>query len=869
MKKSLVFLMIFILATLLITATSCGECNHKFSTWETVQKVSCDQAGEEKSLCDKCGAESTRTIEALGEHNFSNWETVIEPSYAKRGLNQKTCLVCDSAQTESIPALCETTNVKEASSFADIDLSSCKIIYGNLDDNSLVVERAKKLASAINQNTGKLVALEKRNIVKAGDTSFEILIGETKYTESIEALAAIEGSGFVVRVVGNKLVIVGSDDCQTASGIQYFINKYLSYKTESTLRVCTEATLYNTNVYTVADDSGFKYELVFDKDLDNDISHAYTTSTGDYHLDYPCKLAKTLASELVSILKLNDSSVVYRNNETSSNYELLIGPIDDATAESFLASLDGNEYGILVKENKIILTAHNDYALGVCVQRFKKVLDACKTVTAGKTVYQIPEGFYLIETANKNWIVDFPRPVAKGISLHSSINAANDALQFLYMGDGVNADAYKKYCAQLLASGYTVFSENEVEGSLFTTFVGNDMMLYVAYNAYSHADEAHNTDDSTHVTKYKYLDYDPCIRIVSSPLATAYLPEESLLSLQSYEKVTESAITAVGLQTGTIGTCYIITLEDGSFVVVDGGYTLKGALKIWEVLSGLHEKIYNEKPSASSPVRVKAWYVTHSHNDHYESFKFLMDTHKKANDISVEYIIGNFPEASAAYNSGGDAIWLGENTSYVTNTLGMKYVKLYTGQTIYLANLKIDTLMTFLDHAPHRIDNANDTNAITRFTFTNSPQNTNLLMLGDACVYQSRYLCAMYGDYLKSDMVEFAHHGNIGCEIALYKLAAPTVIWYPNNSAGFSNYYNPSKTSWPQNVTNYIMTSLDSLQYLYISGIDNIPSTNALSLQFKSDGTLDFDVFNPLTGEKFTYQTSGVRMKTTPAYKLK
>ena len=265
MKKSLVFLMIFILATLLITATSCGECNHKFSTWETVQKVSCDQAGEEKSLCDKCGAESTRTIEALGEHNFSNWETVIEPSYAKRGLNQKTCLVCDSAQTESIPALCETTNVKEASSFADIDLSSCKIIYGNLDDNSLVVERAKKLASAINQNTGKLVALEKRNIVKAGDTSFEILIGETKYTESIEALAAIEGSGFVVRVVGNKLVIVGSDECQTANGIQYFINKYLSYETEPKISVCTDATLYNTKVYTVADNSGFKYDIVFDK----------------------------------------------------------------------------------------------------------------------------------------------------------------------------------------------------------------------------------------------------------------------------------------------------------------------------------------------------------------------------------------------------------------------------------------------------------------------------------------------------------------------------------------------------------------------------------------------------------------------------
>ena len=128
----------------------------------------------------------------------------------------------------------------------------------------------------------------------------------------------------------------------------------------------------------------------------------------------------------------------------------------------------------------------------------------------------------------------------------------------------------------------------------------------------------------------------------------------------------------------------------------------------------------------------------------------------------------------------------------------------------------------------------------------------------------------MYGDYLKSDMVEFAHHGNIGCEIAIYKLSAPKVIWYPHNSAGFSTYYNPTKDTWPQNVTNYVMTSLDSLEYLYLSGIDKLPSTSALSLQFKSDGTLDYDnIFNPITKEKYTYQTSGVRMKTTPAYKLK
>ena len=341
-KISLVFLAIFLILAILLPTTSCNGCKHEYSAWETVKKATCEEAGEEKALCDKCGEEAIKIIDPFGEHKYSDWETVIEAAYAKRGLNQKTCSVCSMTQTESIPALCETTNVKESSTLSEINLSDCKIVYGNLEDDSLVLDRANKLAAAIKDKTGA-------EPKKDGSASFEIVIGETDHTESTEARKAIEGSGFIVRVVGNKVVIVGSDDFETTNGIQYFINKYLATKTEATISVATEATLYNTSVYTVADKSGFKYDLVFDKNLDNDTSHAYTTSVGDYHLDHPARLCKNLSGELPAVLKTN-GSIVYRTNETTTDYEILIGPIDNADAKSFLASLDGNEYGILVKD---------------------------------------------------------------------------------------------------------------------------------------------------------------------------------------------------------------------------------------------------------------------------------------------------------------------------------------------------------------------------------------------------------------------------------------------------------------------------------------------------------------------------------------
>ena len=875
-KKLISLFALLLTVVLMLTLASCkkNNCEHDFSSWSTIKEPTCGVEGEEESICSLCKEKSTRPVAPTGDHTPGNeWLTVKEPAYAKRGEKETLCTVCSSTVKGSIPALCETTSVIESEAVTEIDLSNCIIVHNITAKDSPAEDKAEKLAAAIKEKAGANIEVIKRSDATSGSTAFEILVGETKHRESASVLAEIEGEGFAVKVVGNKLVIIGTNEFQTSNALQYFMNKYLWDATEAKIEVCNDATMYNTVINTISDTSGTKYQLVYDKNLDDNVMHAYyDNQSGDWALDYPVQMAKGLSSTLAAIFRLGSSTMTYRNDETPTEYEIHVGYTDDPVSQSFLASLDGNEYGILVTENKVILTAHNDYALDLCVTRFKELLNSARTLTENKQpIYKIPTGFYIIENANEEWIVDFPRPDGKDIYLHSSISASNNALQFLYMGEGATADAFNTYCDQLVSAGYTVLFENEIEKSLFKTFVNDEMMLYVAYNAYAHADEEHNRDDKTHEAKFPYIDYEASIRVVSSPLDTAYIPDASLFSPQSYEKITESAITAVRLPDGTVGMGYIITLEDGSFIVIDGGYSVAD-VEMWNALKALHKNIYNAEPSAASPVKVKAWFVTHAHNDHYESFEKLISDHLSVGDLSVEYLVGNFPEPSAGYNSSSDVMYISPNMNHYTDDLKLKYVKVYTGYTLHFANVEMEMLMTFLDHAPTRINNANETCTIPKIYFndtTTGEAKTEWLLLGDACVNQGRYICAMYGDYLQSEMVQLAHHGSVGCERAIYKLAAPTVVWYPHNSNGFNKYHTPNNNVYPNNVTNYIMSSLDSVKYVYVSGINNLTSTSALSLDINSDGTLNYDVYNPITGEKYTYQTSGVRLKNTPAYKLK
>jgi len=65
----------------------------------------------------------------------------------------------------------------------------------------------------------------------------EILVGITNRKESHEAHATLQKDEFVIKVVGEKLVIVGYDDYATAGAVEHFIETYLTKKGQDKLEL--------------------------------------------------------------------------------------------------------------------------------------------------------------------------------------------------------------------------------------------------------------------------------------------------------------------------------------------------------------------------------------------------------------------------------------------------------------------------------------------------------------------------------------------------------------------------------------------------------------------------------------------------------
>ena len=138
------------------------------------------------------------------------------------------------------------------------------------------------------------------------------------------------------------------------------------------------------------------------------------------------------------------------------------------------------------------------------------------------------------------------------------------------------------YCKRLEQSGFVKYDENEIVGNRFYTYTKGARRVYV----------------------YRTLDSNE-VRIVAgfdSPLPSLQKP--------AYVKICDEslALIKVGEKGGGLGV--IIRLEDGSFVIFDGGlYMAVIGREVYDTLLKM----------AIDPTRIviRAWFLTHAHGDHF------------------------------------------------------------------------------------------------------------------------------------------------------------------------------------------------------------------------------------------------------------
>ena len=216
---------------------------------------------------------------------------------------------------------------------------------------------------------------------------------------------------------------------------------------------------------------------------------------------------------------------------------------------------------------------------------------------------------------------------------------------------------------------------------------------------------------------------------------------------------------------------YIIRTPNGKNIVIDGGRP--GDAKY------LREKI------GEYGNHVDMWLITHCHDDH---FCALMEILKDQQDMTIEKIYYNFPtrdwlnkiEPMDVNNEFIDIIESRSDLFFV--------VKQYDELEIDGINISVlNDPLALTKETDTKGIGINDTSVVFRFTFPNKKTS---LFLGDLGLRAGDLLEEEYGDKLKSDIVQMAHHGQDGAGENVYKRIRPEVgmwtapMWLWNNDTG-------------------------------------------------------------------------------------
>ncbi|MBQ7338322.1 MAG: hypothetical protein IJW40_07705 [Clostridia bacterium] len=108
------------------------------------------------------------------------------------------------------------------------------------DPERFIINLTLELRDALEAATGAFCMLQDDY---EAPKSPEILVGETTRQESIDALASLGENEYVIKVVGETLVIVGQNDEATAQAVRVFIKEILGYNADADSYGVTELKL--------------------------------------------------------------------------------------------------------------------------------------------------------------------------------------------------------------------------------------------------------------------------------------------------------------------------------------------------------------------------------------------------------------------------------------------------------------------------------------------------------------------------------------------------------------------------------------------------------------------------------------------------
>ncbi|MBQ7347001.1 MAG: hypothetical protein IJW55_03515 [Clostridia bacterium] len=256
-----------------------------------------------------------------------------------------------------------------------------------------------------------------------------------------------------------------------------------------------------------------------------------------------------------------------------------------------------------------------------------------------------------------------------------------------------------------------------------------------------------------------------------------------------------------GASQTTRGQSQIMTLADGSYIIIDGGGGLPDLDGDDSVISAeqeaygqavaarLYQYLADNNKREDGNIVIAAWVMTHLHRDHCNTFERFSANYGKRDNVQIHYFMYSYPYSNQMLNQSTS----GATKSYDTDTVISYILSTYyppdnapvvfvphTSQSFRFGGWEMEVLTTYNDLDVSLQSSTNELCMVFRFTLNKDTENeVGVLFLGDIYTNTATRLVALYGDELKSTVVQAAHHGfaDGGNETLYSKIQAEHVFW--------------------------------------------------------------------------------------------
>lgn len=435
--------------------------------------------------------------------------------------------------------------------------------------------------------------------------------------------------------------------------------------------------------------------------------------------------------------------------------EIIIGYTAHPIMRSLFYGLGYGQARAAVVGNKILLASYTKEGYDMLLEHLKSAF--ASGYSGGTLTLEVGKVATVITVNDKTQNVF----AVEGLEFSSIEDCGLD--QTLIIHNNATEEIFKEYIKKY--SAYKCVSEVYDSGNCFATFDVDKDLINVSFSK-----------------------GDNCLRIIHNKNTE---PAPILSEKVEVTKVCEPMIimhglgwTQSGYSTNQNGLCLIIRLSDGRFIVVDGGFNRE------KDADDLYKLLTDNTPDGMETV-IAAWFITHAHGDHHATF--ASEFTKYRSKVKVENVIFNPPSLALNQNPDNEGSgWSGVIS--VIPAYRARHIRPHVGDRYYIGDAVIDMLYTVDYQYPKAFTYYNTSSLI----FSVKIAGQRIMITGDGANTSFDKIVAMYGENLKCDIVQVAHHG-YGTGVSAnastgvmqgYRYMSPSLVLWPIGKSGYNSVQN-------------------------------------------------------------------------------